>query len=92
MKRLRGVESVIRSLRLAALVCANVAKISLRHAEAAPASEPIVDRLMPTILQGGASRHRSPFLITTESRSRSGDRQLPRRRADSGKYRSIRRI
>src|SRR6202142_4664945 len=65
----------------------------VEHAQAAPANEPIVDRLVRAILaRRGASRQRSPFLITNTMAltiRRSSTRAMP---CDSGKNPSIRRI
>src|ERR1700690_3706033 len=65
----------------------------VEHAQAAPANEPIVDRLVRAILaRRGASRQRSPFLITNTMAltiRRPSTRAIP---CEGGKYRSIRRI
>ena len=63
----------------------------VEHAEAAPAHEPIVDRLMRAYSRG-ASRQRRPFLMTKTIRlmtRRSSTLATP---CDNGKYGSIRRI
>src|SRR6202034_3071824 len=62
----------------------------VEHAQAAPTNEPIVDLCGP--YSRGASRQRSPFLITKTialTIRRSSTRAIP---CESGKYRSIRRI
>jgi hypothetical protein len=84
-------------LRLAALA-RQFGENPVEYAQATPANEPIVDRLVRAIVARSVApaqpvaRQRSPFLITNTMAltiRRSSTRAIP---CESGKYRSIRRI
>lgn len=92
-----------QSIRLPAFGC-QLGQDAVEHAQAAPADEPVVDRLAFTgcraacvacavrAIGTSASRQRSPFLITKMmplTIRRSSTRAMP---CDRGKYGSIRRI